>query len=97
VTVIPVPRPTVIVTPTPQTQTVGGLITFNIQVTVPQGIGIQRTTINFGDGEIRQLGGASSAVVQKTYATVGPKSVIVQVLDTTNQLTEGTAIVSIVP
>jgi adhesin/invasin len=97
VTVIPVPRPTVIVTPTPQTQTVGGIITFSIQVTVPQGVGIVSTSINFGDGEVRQLGGASSVTVQKSYATTGQKLVTVTVVDTAGQSTEGTATVSITP
>jgi hypothetical protein len=103
VTVIPVPRPTIVITPSPQQTTVNGTITFNVQVTVPQGIGILQTTINFctscplPDGEFRSLGGASSAVVQKQYTTVGTKPVLVRVVDTTNQITEGTAVVTIVP
>jgi adhesin/invasin len=97
VNVIPVPRPTIIVTPSPQTQTVNGTITFNIQVTTAPGIGVQSTSINFGDGEIRQLGGATSASVQKVYTTTGTKTVTVTVLDTTNLVTEGTTSVSITP
>lgn len=97
VTVIPVPRPTVLVTATPQTATVGSTITFNIQITAPPGIGIQSTTINFGDGDVRLLGGASSASVQKVYATAGTRTVTVSVLDTTGQITEGTTTVSITP
>ena len=97
VTVIPVPRPTVIVTATPQTATVGSTITFNIQITAPPGIGIQSTSINFGDGDVRLLGGASSASVQKVYTVQNTYTVTVTVLDTTGQTTEGTTTVSITP
>jgi PKD repeat protein len=97
VNVIPVPRPTVIVTATPQTQFVNGTINFNIQVTVPQGIGVQRTRIDFGDGEVRELGGATSTTVQKQYTTPGQRTVRVTVTDTANQDTEGTTNVSITP
>ncbi len=97
VTVIPVPRPTVLVTATPQTQTVNGLINVSIQITVPQGIGVVSTQINFGDGDVRQLGGATSATVQKRYSVPGGYTIRVLVLDTTNEVTEGTTIVSITP
>jgi hypothetical protein len=97
VTVIPIPRPTIIVTPTPQTQTVGGTINFEIRITVPAGIGVQNTTINFGDGQTQSLGGATSATVPHQYTTQGQKLVTVTVLDTANQSTEGTTTVSITP
>ena len=95
VTVIPVPRPTVLVTPTPPTQVAGGVVNFAIQITVPQGIGVVRTRIAFGDGEVRELGGATSATVVKVYAMPGQYTVRVIVSDTTNQETEGTTTVSI--
>ncbi len=97
VTVVPVPRPSVIVTASPQTQFAGGTIRFTIQVTTAAGIGVQATSINFGDGEIRQLGGATSITVEKEYATPGARTVTVTVLDTTGQTTEGTTRVSITP
>jgi PKD repeat protein len=95
VTVIPVPRPTILVTPTPPTQVAGGVVNFAIQITVPQGIGVVRTRIAFGDGEVRELGGATSATVIKVYNTPGQYTVRVIVSDTTNQETEGTTTVSI--
>jgi hypothetical protein len=97
VTVIPVPRPTVIVTATPPTQVFGVPISFNIQITVPAGIGVTRTRIDFGDGEIRELGGATSATVQKSYGAPPPFQYTVKVIvtDTTGQDTEGTTTVSI--
>ena len=95
VTVIPVPRPTVLVTATPATQIAGGVINFAIQITVPQGIGVVRTRIAFGDGEVRELGGATSATVPKVYNVPGQYTVRVIVTDTTSTDTEGTTTVSI--
>jgi adhesin/invasin len=95
VSVIPVPQLAVVVTPSPQSIGVNGLITFNILVTVPAGIGVQNTSIDFGDGEVRQLGGATSASVTKTYGTAGVRTVTVSVLDTAGRTTIGTATVSI--
>ena len=97
VTVIPVPRPTVVVTPTPQTATVNGTITFNILITTANGIGVESTTIAFGDGTSADLGGATSASVPKQYSTQGQKQVIVTVVDTAGQTTQGTTSVSITP
>jgi len=97
-TVIPVARPTVVVTATPQSQVVNAPVSFKIDVTVPAGIGVVSTTINFGAGEeTRSLGGATSATVSKTYTTTGDRTVTVTVLDTTDQTTEGTTTVSIHP
>jgi hypothetical protein len=100
VTVIPVPRPTVNITATPPTQVISGTINFAIQITVPAGIGVVRTRIDFGDGEVRELGGATSTVVQKVYGppattTATSYTVRVFVTDTSNQVTEGTTTVSI--
>src|SRR5829696_1990311 len=95
VTVIPVPRPTVLVTATPPTQVAGGVVNFAIQVTVPQGIGVVRTRIVFGDGEVRELGGATSVTVPKVYANPGQFTVRVLVTDTTGTDTEGSTTVSI--
>ena len=100
VTVIPITRPTVLVTATPQTQFAGGNIVFNIQITVPPGIGVVRTVIHFADpdfpdGDTRDLGGATSASVQKQYASTGTRTVTVTVTDTVGQVTEGTTSVSI--
>jgi adhesin/invasin len=97
VTVIPITRPTVLVTPSPQTVTVGGTVTFIIQVTVPPGIGIVRTAINFGDGTTSELGGASSVSVPHPYAATGTFTVTVSVTDTAGQVTEGTTVVTVTP
>jgi hypothetical protein len=98
VSVIPVPQPTVLVTPSLQSPRVNELVNFSINVTVPAGIGVQNTTINFGTGEeTRQLGGATSVSVPKSYATPGARTVTVSVLDTIGRTTIGTAIVSVIP
>ena len=96
VSVIPVQRPSVIVNAAPQTQFVNGTINFSIQVVAAAGIGIVRTSINFGPGEeTRQLGGATSVTVSKQYTTPGTRLVTVTVVDTTGVTSEGTTTVSI--
>lgn len=97
VTVIPVPRPTVTVTATPQTVVVNGTVTFNIQVLPPTGIGVQKTSISYGDGVTEDLGGATSVTRTHQYTTAGQKAVTVTVLDTAGQTTEGTTSVSVTP
>ena len=96
VTVIPVPRPTVTVTATPQT-VVNGTVTFNIQVLPPTGIGVQKTSISYGDGVTEDLGGATSVTRTHQYSVSGQKAVTVTVLDTAGQTTEGTTSVSVTP
>jgi PKD repeat protein len=97
VTVIPVPRPSININFTPANPIAGNLINFTIQIVAAPGIGIVRTTIDFGDGDVRSLGGASSVTVQKAYASAGTRTVRVLVEDTTGQVTEGTTIVSVSP
>jgi adhesin/invasin len=96
VTVIPVPRPSIIVTPTPQTQVKGGTVNFNIKITTPSGVGVQSTRIDFGDGKGSDLGGATSADVPHPYDEADTYLVRVTVKDTTGETTEGTTTVSIV-
>jgi hypothetical protein len=97
VTVIPVPKPTIIITPSPVPGKVNTQTTLGIQVTLPNGISVQDLNINFGDGQQANLGGASSASVPHVYTTTGTFTVTVTVLDTSGQTTIGTAAVSIGP
>jgi hypothetical protein len=106
VSVIPVQRPSVVVNAAPQTQVVNGTINFSIQVVASAGIGIVRTSINFGPSsdpgggpgaEIRLLGAATSITVQKQYISTGTRLVTVTVVDTTDATTEATTTVSITP
>jgi PKD repeat protein len=95
VTVIPVPRPAIIITP-PSNGRANAQVLIGVQVTLPQGISVQNLTINFGDNTGTQsLGGATSAQVPHTYTAAGTYIVTVTVLDTSGQTTEGTAVVSI--
>jgi hypothetical protein len=95
-TVIPVARPTVLVTPTPTTVIAPGTINFTIQITAPAGIGIISTTIDFGDGRPpADLGGATSATVPHNYTTAGNFLVTVTVTDTAGNVTTGTTSVSV--
>jgi len=95
VTVIPVPRPTIIITPSPVPGRVGAQTTLQIQVTLPNGITVQDLSINFGDGQTADLGGATSASVPHVYTAAQTFTVTVTVLDTTGQTTVGTAAVSV--
>ena len=95
VTVIPVPRPTIIITPSPVPGRVGAQTTLAIQVTLATGISVQDLSINFGDGQTADLGGATSASVPHVYTAAQTFTVTVTVLDTTGQTTVGTAAVSV--
>jgi hypothetical protein len=97
VTVIPVPRPTIIVNYSPVPARVNTQTTINIQVTVPQGIGIVETIVDFGDGQSANLGGAASASVPHVYTAQGTYTVTVRVRDTTGQETIGTLSISVGP
>jgi hypothetical protein len=96
VSVIPIPRPTIIITPTPQSAPSGTLINFTLNITVPAGLAIEDVLINFGDGTSQDLGGFSG-VVTLTH-TYGPGirsyTVTVDVTDSTGQTTRGTTVVS---
>jgi hypothetical protein len=99
VTVIPVPRPTIIVTPSPQSAPGGSVITFTINIQAPAGVAIQDVVIDFGDPTFppQDLGGVTGIVtVPHSYpAGVRTYTVTVRVTDSTGQVTTGSTSVSI--
>jgi hypothetical protein len=95
ITVIPVPRPTIIITPSPVPGHAGAQTTLSVQVTLANGISVQDLSIDFGDGQHADLGGASSASVPHVYTLPGTYTVTVTVLDSSGQTTTGTTAVSI--
>lgn len=97
VTVISAPLPTIIVTPTPQTVSGGGTVSFTINIGVPSGLAIENVTINFGDGTSQSLGGFSGIVTVTHSYPAGVKNytVTVNVTDSTGKTTQGSTVVSV--
>ncbi|HEX7138249.1 MAG TPA: hypothetical protein VF219_10395, partial [Vicinamibacterales bacterium] len=98
VTVIPVQRPGIVITQSPNPGHSGFLTTLTIQITVPTGIGVQDVLVDFGDGIGKQdLGGQSSATLQYTWNTPTNRTFIVTVTvtDTSGQTTVAFASVAI--
>jgi len=88
VTVVVAASPTVIVTPTvvPTVHAAQMPVTFQLQVSVPTGIGVSSVVIDFGDGVTQSLGGLSgTTTLQHTYTSAGQKNVTVTVTDTTGR------------
>jgi hypothetical protein len=105
ITVIPVQRPGILITQSPNPGHSGVPTTLTIQVTVPAGIGIQDLIIDYGDGQGADLGGTTSAQIQHIYTVPPPTppqttssttfTVRVTVTDTSGQTTVGLAIISV--
>jgi hypothetical protein len=98
VTVIPVQRPGIQITQSPNPGHSGVPTTLTIQVTVPTGIGVQDLLVDFGDGQTADLGGTTSIQLQHIYnAPAGGSTFTVRatVLDTSGQATVGFAVISI--
>jgi PKD repeat protein len=97
VTVIPVPRPTIIITFSAASFIHPATVNFVIQITAPQGVGIQDVTIDFGDGTTSDVGGATGSLptIQHIYTAAGTFTVRVTVTDSTGTVTTGTTVVTI--
>ena len=94
VTVVATSNPTIIITPTVPTGS--KLVTFQIQVTAPSGVGILEAVIDFGDGQTQSLGGLSGSVtVSHLYAVARQYTVTVTVKDTLNRTTTGSTSVTV--
>jgi len=94
VTVIAATAPSVIVTPTvvPTIHSNDMPVTFQVQVTVPNGVGVQNVTMDFGDGVTNSLGGlVGTTTVTHHYLNqpAGSKNVTVTVTDTLGRSTQG--------
>jgi hypothetical protein len=96
VTVIPVPRPTIIIQFSATSFIHPANVNFTIQITAPTGVGIQDVTIDFNDGTVQDLGGASGTItISHTYQNAGTYTVRVLVKDTTGTVTQGTTVITI--
>ena len=97
VVVTEVPRPSIVVNPTPTSQTVNGSVSFAITITAPTGVSIVTASIDYGDGQVDELGGATSVTKTHTYKTTGTKTVVVSATDTTGRTSTGSTSVVVTP
>jgi PKD domain len=97
VTVIPISRPTVVVTFSATSFIHPANVNFSIQITAPAGLSIQDVFIDFGDLTTEDLGGASGTLptISHIFLTAGTFTVRVSVKDSTDTVTEGTTVVTI--
>jgi len=96
VTVVPVAGTGVVVSAAPASGTVGTLFTFTVNITPPTGLGVVSASIDYGDGQIDQLGGATGAITRThAYSAVGTKAVVVSVTDTSGRTNQGSTTVQI--
>ena len=82
ITVVPLAGTAVIVEPSVFTATTTTAITFTITITPPTGVGIVSSSIDYGDGQVDQLGASTSAKKAHQYATTGQKNVVVSAVYT---------------
>jgi PKD repeat protein len=81
VTVTPRAQPTVTISATPSNPSVNQTVTFTISATPTTGNAITSMSIDFGDGETRNLPG-NATTVQHVYTTSGSKQVTATATDT---------------
>lgn len=96
VTVVQAPQPTIIITYSPVPAKVNTTTTITIQVTVPSGLGVLNTTLDFGDGtDPSGLGGAVNATQPHVYTVQKTYTVTVTVKTTNNVTTTGTTAIAV--
>jgi hypothetical protein len=98
VTVIPVARPTVIVTATPQSAPIGVfIISFEIDIRAASGVSIQNVEIDYNDGTSETVGGFTGIINREHEYPKVPKRYVVKVnvIDSTGARTSGTTTVTI--
>lgn len=97
ISVIETPQPAISITYSPVPAKVNTATTINVQVTVPPGLSIVSSTINFGDNTSAGLGGGNSVSIQHVYTTQGVFTVSVSVVDSAGKTTVGFNSVSVGP
>jgi hypothetical protein len=96
-TVLVSTAPTIQVTVAPEQPAQGQPTTFSITVTPPSdGAAVQSMSIDFGDGETRQLG-ANSTTVQHIYDDDGTFTVTIRVRDTSGGESTQVTIIAVLP
>ena len=100
VTVIVTTSPTIIITAAVPTTCTGPkcTVTFQVQVTVPAGVGIQDVVMDFGDGQSSNFGGLTGSIgLSHDYdlSNRGSKRVTVTVTDTLGRTTQGLTVINV--
>jgi Big-like domain-containing protein len=95
ISVVSVAGTAVVVNTTTPSAPANTAITFTVTITPPTGVGIVTSSIDYGDGQVDQLGAAGAATKTHTYTTSGQKNVVVTVVDTLGRTSVGTLVVTI--
>lgn len=92
-----VAAPTVAITSSTTTPAVGVAVTFSVTPTIPTGgAPIQSVTVNFGDGNTRNLGNVTGqTAVVNTYSSPGVYTVVATATDATGQSGNGSIAVNV--
>jgi len=96
VTVAATPGIGVVVSANPVSGNIGTLFTFTITITVPTGVSVASGSVDYGDGQVDQLGAATGTITKThTYSSTGIKNVSVNVTDTTGHGNVGSTAVQV--
>lgn len=89
--------PNVTVTPNPATVNENQAVTFTFNVTPTTGVAVRNVSIDFGDGESRDLGTQLSGNIPHTYRDDGVYSVTVRATDVNGEVGSATTAVIVTP
>lgn len=97
VIVTALPAPTVAISSSTTTPAVGVAVTFSVTPTIPTGgAPIQNVTVNFGDGNTRNLGNVTGqTAVVNTFSSPGVYTVVATATDATGQTGTGSIAINI--
>jgi adhesin/invasin len=95
VSVVNLPKASVLVTPTPSSGAAPLSVSFAIAISgLPSGVSLRSVSISYGDGLTDDLGAAASVTAKAhTYTVAGTYKATVSAVDTAGQVSEGSTII----